>query len=236
MARQLGAAGARVLLVARRADALADVASAVDAAGGSSRVIVADLEAPGGAGQVLDAAADETVDVYVGNAGFGHAGPFWTIAPGDTDGMVAVNVAALTTLARALVPGMVSRGRGGVLTVASVAAFAPVPGFAVYAATKAYVLALTEAVRDELRGTGVHATALCPGPVATGFGARGGMTPSFFQGRPSAETVARAGLDGLAAGRRRVTPGWMPTLQSAASHVTPRPLALAVARVSMRRA
>ncbi len=236
MARIAGARGARVLLAARSVDALARVAADVEAAGGTARVVAADLQADGGAARLADAVADETVDVLVNNAGFGALAPFVDAPAGEADAMVALNVAALTTLTRALVPPMVARRRGGVLNVASVAAFAPVPRFAVYAATKAYVVSFTEALSDELRGTGVHATVLCPGPVATGFGARAGADAGFFaRGLPS-EAVARAGLDGLAAGRRRVVPGWTNRVQVAASKLAPTGVALRVARGIMRHA
>jgi len=236
MARLAGAAGARVILAARSLDALARVAADVERGGGTAHVVGADLQADGGAARLAEAVADETVDVLVNNAGFGVLAPFVDAPADDADAMVALNVAALTTLTRALLPPMVARQRGGVLNVASVAAFAPVPRFAVYAATKAYVVSFTEALSDELRGTGVHATVLCPGPVPTGFGARAGVGERFFSGGLPSEAVARAGLEALAAGRRRVVPGWSNCVQVAASQVAPTGVALRVARAIMGKA
>lgn len=223
LARQLGAAGARVLLVARRERALSEVAGAVVRAGGTAAVFAADLEPAGAAGALADRVdeAGETVDVLVNNAGFGAQGPLLETDVGQVEGMVGLNVAALTGLTRRLAPGMVARGRGGVLNVASIAAFTPAPGFAVYAATKAYVLSFTEALWAELRDTPVHVTCLCPGPVRTEFGDRAGMADRFFAGALPSGRVAREGLDGLAAGRRRVVPGWTNKVQTAATRLVP---------------
>ena len=238
VARLLGECGARVLLVARREDALEAVAAEVEERGGTAAVFAADLEPPGAAARLADRveAAGETVDVLVNNAGFGVQGPFLEASAEDAEGMVALNVAAPTALARRLLPGMVARGRGGVLTVASIAAFTPAPRFAVYAATKAYALSFSEALHAELRGTGVSATCLCPGPVRTGFGARAGMADRFFAGALPSERVARAGLDGLAAGRRRVVPGLGNKVQTAATRFVPPALLLRATGAIMRRA
>ena len=238
LARQLGAAGARVLLVARREGALASVAEAVRRAGGTAAVVPADLEPAGAAGALIDRLqeAGETVDVLVNNAGYGVQGPLVGMAPAEAEGMVALNVAALTGLTCRLVPGMVERGRGGVLNVSSIAAFTPAPRFAVYAASKAYVLSLTEALWAELRGTPVHVTCLCPGPVRTEFGDRAGMSEGFFAGALSSARVAREGLDGLAAGRRRVVPGWANKVQAAATRFVPPAALLQATERIVRRA
>ncbi len=233
MGRQLGAAGARVLLVARTETALAAVAAEIHAAGGEARTLIADLEVPEAAADLV-ARLGEPVDVLVANAGFGVVGPFAEASPAAVSGMVTLNVLALTDLTRLLLPAMTERRRGGVLTVASIAAFTPAPRFAVYAATKAYVLSLTDALHAEARGTGVHVTCLCPGPVATGFGARAGMDAGFFAGHLSAEVVARAGLDGLARNRRRVVPGLLNRVQAAAAGFAPTALAMRVAEARVR--
>ena len=236
MARQLGAAGARVVLVARRQDALAGVAESVRQRGGTAVVVAADLEPAGAAQALADRLSDETIDVLVNNAGFGVQGPFLDAGVRAVDGMVGLNVAALTGLTRRLMPGMVHRQRGGVLNVASVAAFTPAPSFAVYAATKAYVLSLSEALYQETRGTGVHVTCLCPGPVETEFGGRAGMADAFFSGAASSERVARAGLAGLAEDRRRVVPGWSNKVQTAATRFVPRGVLLRATSLIMKRA
>ena len=238
IARLLGGYGARVLLVARSAGRLADVAAEVRQRGGEAAVFAADLEPPGAAADLADRveAAGETVDVLVNNAGFGVQGPFLEAGADEAAGMVAVNVAAPTVLARRFLPGMVARGRGGVLTVASIAAFTPAPRFAVYAATKAYALSFSEALWAELRGAGVAATCLCPGPVRTGFAARAGMADRFFAGALPSGAVAQAGLDGLAAGRRRVVPGVANKVQTAATRFVPPALLLRATGLIVRRA
>ena len=237
-ARHLGTLGARVLLVARRADALEAVARDVRASGGTAVVLEADLEPPGAAaalvGRVLE--AGERVDVLVNNAGFGVRGRVLEAGPDALEGMVTLNVLALTSLTRLLLPGMVERRRGGVLHVASIAAFTPAPQFAVYAATKAYVQSFSEALWAELRGTGVHCTCLCPGPVPTEFGDRAGVGDRFFSGGLSAQAVARSGLEGLARGRRRVVPGLWNKVQTAATRFVPPGATIRVVEAMMRRA
>jgi short-subunit dehydrogenase len=236
MARQLGAHGARVLLVARSADALDAVAAEVRAAGGEAEAIALDLQAPDAADRLVERVQGETIDVLINNAGYGIQGPFLDASEADTDGPVTLNVAALTGLTRRLLPGMVARGRGGVLHVASVAAFAPLPRFAVYAATKAYVRSFSDALHWELRGTGVHVSCLSPGPVRTGFAARAGMDDRFFSGALSSPVVARAGLDGLARNRRQGVPGLLNKAQVIATRLAPMPVTLAIAESLIRRA
>ncbi len=238
MARELGRRGARVLLVARRAAALEDVASEIKTGGGQAVVLEADLEPPGAAESLVERVgeADERVDVLINNAGFGIRGRVLEVDPSATAGMVMLNVLALTSLTRLFLPGMVERGRGGVLNVSSIAAFAPAPHFAVYAASKAYVQSFSEALWAELDGTGVHCTCLCPGPVATEFGDRAGVGESFFSGGLSAETVARSGLGALARGRRRVVPGVWNKVQTAATRFVPPGVTVKAAQAIMKRA
>ncbi len=238
MARQLGATGAHVVLVARSAVALAGVARDVEAGGGTSTVLPADLEPVGAPGELVGRLDAEgiAVDVLVNNAGFGVQGPFLDATAEQAEGMVGLNATALTSLTRRLLPPMVARGRGGVLNVASVAAFVPAPRFAVYAATKAYVQSFSEALWAECRGTGVHVSCLCPGPVRTGFADRAGMADAFFSGGTSSAEVARQGLAGLASNRRRVVPGWVNKVQTAAVRVVPPGALLAVTSAVMKRA
>lgn len=236
MARQLGAAGARVILVARREEALTGVAQSIRQSGGEAVVVAADLEPADSAAELVDRLGDETVDVLVNNAGFGIQGPFLDADADAVEGMVGLNVTTLTSLTRRLLPGMVHRQRGGVLNVASVAAFVPAPSFAVYAATKAYVLSLSEALFQEMKGTGVHITCLCPGTVKTEFADRAGMSEAFFSGAMASPTVARAGLDGLAQGRRRVVPGWSNKIQTAAVRFVPPGPLLAATGAIMKKA
>ena len=238
MARQLGAAGAHVVLVARSEDALAAVADDVRQRGGQATVLQADLEPDGAAAALVDRLEADglTVDVLVNNAGFGDQGPFLDAPIEAVDGMVGLNVAALTSLTRRLLPGMVRRAGGGVLNVASTAAFVAAPSFAVYAATKAYVLSLTDALWAEMRGTGVHVSCLCPGPVDTSFADRAGMSAAFFAGAAASEDVARAGLQGLADDERRVIHGAANKVQAVAVKFAPSGVALKVAGAIMKRA
>lgn len=226
LARQLAAHGANLVLTARREAALEDLAAEVRAASGvSATVLPLDLTRPD-AGETLErelTARGLTVDLLVNNAGFGGFSEFSTQDPIEIQRMLGVNVLALTDLTRRLLPGMVTRGRGRVLNVASTAAFQPGPLMAVYYASKAYVLSLSEALNEELRGTGVSVTALCPGPVATGFQAAANLGESRLLEGPtraamlSAEEVARQGVRALIAGQPVVIPGrlnqaltWLP--------------------------
>lgn len=172
LAREYARDGHDLVLTARSEPALQALAADIAAAHGVTvTVIPGDLADPAGPGQLLAAIAGRglSIDVLVNNAGFGDGHAFVEAEAGRVLGMVQVNVTALTELMHGVLPAMVARGRGRVLNVASTAAFQPGPGMAVYCATKAYVLSLSEAVAEELSGTGVTVTALCPGPTRTNF-------------------------------------------------------------------
>jgi short-subunit dehydrogenase len=140
--------------------------------------------------------------VLVNNAGFGGHGKFHEQELAQIQGMMQLNMHALTTLTRLYLPAMVARGSGRVLNVASTAGFMPGPLQAVYYATKAYVVSLSQAISEELTGTGVTVTALCPGPVATGFVARGDLEGiSLFDRAASAESVAAFGYKAMERGQ-----------------------------------
>jgi short-subunit dehydrogenase len=170
------------------------------------------------------------IDLLINNAGLGDRGPFATSEPKRVQEMMAVNVMALTVLTRSLLPGMIARNRGAILNVSSSASFLPIPGFAVYAATKAYVTSFSEAIRAELHGTGVTVASLCPGPVHTEFsqvaqrasGPREKSGPKFTY--VSVEDVARAGLNAIERGRPLVIPGFLMKLAMAIVRLTPMPL------------
>ena len=149
------------------------------------------------------------VDVVVNNAGFGSLGAVADLSVQRQLDMIQVNLTALTHLTRLLLPGMIERGRGGILNVGSTAGFQPGPKMAVYYATKAYVLSFTEALAEELAGTGVTATCLAPGATASGFKAAAGMEHSllFKLGTMDARTVAQAGYRGFRRGKVIVIPG-----------------------------
>ena len=239
LARQLAARGANLILSARREAALEDLAAELRARYGvRAHVLALDLTRPD-AGEVLErdlADRSLTVDLLVNNAGFGGFGEFQTQDPGEIGRMLAVNVVALTDLTRRLLPGMVARGRGRVLNVASTAAFQPGPLMAVYYASKAYVLSLSEALNEELRGTGVSVTALCPGPVETGFQAVSNLGESRLLAGParltllSAEEVARQGVQAMLAGQPVVVPGRLNQMQSWAPRLLPRRVVTRVIR------
>ena len=144
-----------------------------------AQVFTADLAHPEAPARLLAhlQSAGLKVDVLVNNAGFGAQGKFAELPLERQLAMLQVNITSLTHLTRLLLPGMIERRRGGILNVASTAAFQPGPGMAVYFATKAYVLSFSEALAEELAGTGVTVTAVCPGPTATNFGAAANMRP-----------------------------------------------------------
>ena len=157
------------------------------------------------------------------------------VAASDPDAeltLVEVDVAAVVDLCSRFVPGMVQRGRGAVLNVASVGAFGPVPGQASYGAAKAFVLSYTQAMGEELRGTGVTAATLCPGPVKTGFGEAAGIPdeeaekslPKFMW--EDADAVARVAVDGLASGKSVIVPGVPNRIASVVNRFLPRRLLL----------
>ena len=211
-ARQLAARGHGVFLVARRGDRLRKLAEDIERDYGvRADVAACDLADPSERRDLpeLVATAGLDVDVLVNNAGFTTVGDVHE-NPDRQLGMVRVNVEALVDLTTRWLPGMVERGRGAVIQVASVAGFQPIPVQAVYAATKAFVLSFSEATSAELKGTGVTMTALCPGPVSTEFTEAGGFKtespgPSFIWS--TAADVAKAGIEGADNGKRVVIPG-----------------------------
>jgi len=172
------------------------------------------------------------VDFLVNDAGFGHRGSFAEEDPVMLSEMLQVNVAALTQLTRMFLPAMVERGSGRVLNVASMAAFQPGPLMAVYAASKAYVLSFSEAIRQEVAGTGVTVTALCPGPTRSAFAKRAGVARRGVNGAVEMEPheVARHGYAGMMAGKPVVIPGKMNRVSALGSRLVPRSLAAGIAR------
>lgn len=237
LAREFTRRGYGVVLVARRAAELATLAASL---GPAAHALPTDLsradERAALAGRIADLGLD--VDVLVNNAGLATVGPVAAADPAVELRLVEVDVAAVVDLCSRFVPAMVARGRGAVLNVASVGAFGPVPGQASYGAAKAFVLSYTHALRAELHGTGVSAATLCPGPVRTGFGATAGipdeeaekMLPEFLW--EEADAVAKAGVDGLAAGRPVIVPGTANRIAAVANYLTPRRLLLPLLRRS----
>jgi short-subunit dehydrogenase len=229
IARELHRRGHQVVLVARSADKLHDIAGEL---GDGAHVLPADLTDRPARADLLNkvTALGLTPDVLVNNAGFSTLGPVAQADPETEVRMVEVDVAAVVDLTTRFLPGMVERGRGALLNVASTAAFQPLPGQAGYGAGKAFVLSYTQSLAGELRGTGVSATALCPGPVDTGFGETAGFTkeeaehalPSFMW--LPVQAVAKAAVDGMVAGRLVVIPGVANRVAAAFAQVTPRSL------------
>ncbi|HZF95614.1 MAG TPA: SDR family oxidoreductase [Allosphingosinicella sp.] len=221
-ARECAARGDEVILVARRRDRLEALAAEL---GGKAHVLAADLAAPG-AGEALFVEAERRglfVETLINNAGFGLAGRFAALPADGQLEMIDLNVRLLTQLCRLALPPMIARRRGFILNVASTAAFQAGPNMAVYYATKAFVLSLTEALHQEAKGSGVHVTALCPGPTATEFfdvaGAGGGRLAKIAV-EPLG--VVRAGLAGLARNRAIVVPGAANKVGAQASRFLPR--------------
>jgi short-subunit dehydrogenase len=215
IARELARRGQNVTLVARTESKLQDLAAELSAIGVLADVVAADLSDRAARAALPDrvSANGKVVSILVNNAGLSTMGAVHRSDPDAEINMVEVDVVAVVDLCSRFVPGMVERGTGAVLNVASTAAFQPLPGQAGYGAGKAFVLSYTRSMGGELRGTGVTATTLCPGPVHTGFGQTAGISkedaeaslPSFMW--ETAEAVARTGVDAMAAGRSVAIPG-----------------------------
>lgn len=237
LARRFAEAGHRLLLVARDEARLAEAASSLAAASGAA---IETLSCDLGDSAEMEAFAHRLEelrpDILVNNAGFGAYGPFEHLPPATAEAMIALNVSALTRLTAAVLPAMRERGAGRILNVASTAAFSPVPLAAVYGATKAYVLRFSEALAEELAGTGVTVTALCPGPTPTRFAERAGMTRTGAFSGPlvSADQVAARGYAALMAGRRKEVVGLANQLLIFSTRLAPTGLASWFTRQAMR--
>lgn len=236
IARELARRGHQVTLVARTVSKLQELADEITAGGVRADVIGCDLSDRTARGQLLDRLTDLGLvpDILVNNAGLSTLGPVSRADPEAEMTMVEVDVVSVVDLSTRFLPGMVDRGRGAILNVASTAAFQPLPGQAGYGAGKAFVLSYTQSLAGELRGTGVTATTLCPGPVDTGFGEAAGFSKQDAEEAlpaimwVSAADVARAAVDGMAKGRLVVIPGIANRVGAALSQVAPRSLLLPV--------
>ena len=238
LARLAARDGHDVMIVARSHDRLDEVARELASAHGvGASTVPADLADPAGVAAVVAALEGTEVDVLVNNAGVGGRGKFAVERSlADDLAMVQLNVNAVVQLTGAVLPGMVTRGRGGVLNVSSTAAYMAGPLQAVYYASKAFVKSFSEALTEECRGTGVRVTALCPGPVDTGFAQAAGMehTPLMHTGPlmvPAAD-VAQAGWNALRAGRAVVVPGVALKVGMQALRLTPRRVAARIAQLA----
>jgi uncharacterized protein len=237
IARELARRGLGVTLVARREDRLRALADELGTAHGvRAEVIAVDLTDEGSRTRIPTELADRglAVDVLVNNAGFSTMGPVSAGDPAREIAMVRTDVEAVVHLCSIFLPGMVERSSGAILNVASTAAFQPLPGQAGYAASKAFVLSYSQGIRAELSDTPVTITALCPGPVETGFAEAAGLTdeeagaalPGFMW--VSAGDVAKAGIDGLDRGRAVVIPGAANKVSAIGGRLTPRRVLLPI--------
>lgn len=227
IALELARRGHQLVLVARRTDRLHTLAGSLTT---KAHVLTADLSSRTDRAALPDrvAALGLTPDILINNAGLSGRDLVVKSVPEQQLNLVEVDVAAVVDLCSRFLPGMVERGCGAVLNVSSLAGFYyPLPGQAAYGAAKAFILSYTESMRSELRGTGVVTSALCPGPVATGFddaagfseGERAAVLPGFMW--KSADEVARAGIDGLAANKSCIVPGRANRLVAAFCRVAP---------------
>ncbi len=239
LARELARHGHDLVLAARSVAPMEALAAELREGGAAATVIAADLSKPGAAATLASEIARRglAIDILVNNAGLGVAGRFDRCDPARVSEILQVNIVALTELTRLLLPGMIARGHGRVMLVASVAGFQPGPRMAAYFASKAYVLSLGEALAYELRGTGVSVTTLCPGATATNFFTVAGADNSLMARRlrrmMRAEDVARLGYRGLAARRRIVITGAMNRLLALTGRYAPHRITLPVTDLLM---
>ncbi|HEX6964176.1 MAG TPA: SDR family oxidoreductase [Gemmatimonadaceae bacterium] len=227
--------GFDLVLVARSVPKLETLARELSTAYGTrALVLAADLSRREAPEEIVRRLAELgiTIDILVNNAGVGLAGPFADTDPAAELAMLQLNVGALVSLTKLLLPGMIEGGRGRILNVASTAAFVPGPYMAGYYASKAYILSFSEALAHELDGTGVTVTTLAPGPTRTGFQAAAHMqTSRLFRvaNVMRAADVARVGYRGLMAGKRLVVPGLFNKLLAAGARFVPRSVTAAMA-------
>jgi uncharacterized protein len=227
LARVFAKRGYALFLVARREEKLRALARELSDSGRVPvEVMGLDLESPTAPTALYDALAGRGIKVHtlVNNAGFGLRGPFATLPYERQMAMIELNVTALSKLSRLMLPGMIERRQGGILNVASIAAFQAGPNMAVYYATKAFVLSLSEALHEEVRTHNVTVSALCPGPTESEFAAMADLQDSrlFRTSVMSAADVARIGVDGYEAGKAIVVTGLTNRVSSIASQLVPR--------------
>ena len=237
VANKLGKAGVGMVLVARRKDRLDAIAAKFP----SVEVLVADLTTSSGLSAVLERLGSTSlpnIELVVNNAGFGTSGPFADADPERLSREISLNINALTRISHEAVRQMRPRGRGYLLNVSSIASFQPGPDLAVYAATKAFVTSLTESLHEELRGSGIRVTALCPGLTHTEFQSisnTSGLESNFPEfAWMSADDVARDGLRAVADGKAICVPGLVNKSLATVSTFTPRGLARRIAGLATR--
>lgn len=222
--------GYELILIGRDEKRLEEARALTEGLGAKAQTIAADLAAKEEPDRIFAWTREKgiAVDVLVNNAGFGDFGLFFECDPKKQREMIEVNIAALVRLTRLFLPGMIERGGGRVLNLASTAAFQPGPLMACYYATKAFVLSFSEAIALELAGTGVFVTALCPGPTSTGFERQAGLAGRsmlFSSLKPArAEAVAEYGFRCLMKGKRVAVHGARNRLMAFFAKIMPRTL------------
>jgi short-subunit dehydrogenase len=228
-ARQLSKRGHALALAARRKERLDELAKEL----GNARAVAIDLSTQDAAAKLMADIdrAGEQVELLVNNAGFGLISEFSKADAKRLRQMIDLNIGALTDLCRAVAPGMIERKAGAILNVASTAAFQPGPKMAVYFATKAFVLSLTEALHEELKPHGIKVSCLCPGPTRTEFGdvAGFGGNGMFDRVAMNAKEVVGAGLDALDRNHALAVPGWINKIGAASTRFAPRPVVRKIA-------
>lgn len=234
LAHQCAAHGYDLILVARNEEKLQATKDEFEQLGISVDYLVSDLSDPASPKQIMEFVGNRRIDVLINNAGFGLTGMFVDTNLDVELDMIQVNISALTALTKLVLPEMIARGEGKILNVASTAAFQPGPTMAVYFATKAYVLHFSEAVRNELTGTGVSVTALCPGPTKTNFEKRAG-DPHLFTNAAimSAERVARVGFTAMMNSKSSVIPGLRNNVLTFLNRFVPRDVLVKIVRKLM---
>lgn len=224
-----------LVLVARRIEKLEELGRSLEQRHGIQVTCIrADLAHPQAPSEIIARLELEHIVIHslVNNAGYGRLGPFVDNDPLDDLQMIQVNVAAVTALTKLIVGGMIARRQGRILNIASTAAFQPGPLMAVYYASKAYVLSFSEALANELEGSGVTVTVLCPGPTRTGFQVVAGLDGPGALPTPKMDsaTVARIGYRAMLKGRRLIVPGISNKLLTQGTRLVPRKLSAAIVR------
>ena len=236
------ARGGNLIVVARNTAKLEALKQTLEQTHGVSvHVITQDLALPHAAETLYQTVSGMglNVDVLINNAGFGDYGFFAETSAEKEEKMIQLNITTLTQLCKLFIQDMKQRGAGRIMNVASTGAFQPAPTMAVYCATKSYVLSFTEAVNNELKGSGVTMTALCPGPTTTGFEKAAAMGESnLFKGPTvaSAKSVAQYGYKAMMAGKVVAVHGWMNKLMVFSVRLVPRAMVVNIARMILKKA
>ena len=233
LAKLCAAGGYDVVLVARSAAKLAELAASLSRTHGiAARALAADLADPAAPQAIFEQTRGDTIEILINNAGFGLLGAFAETDWAVEAHMLQVNIAALAHLTKRYLPEMLRRRSGRILNVASTAAFVPGPFMSIYYASKAFVVSFSHAIANEVKGTGVTVTVLCPGPTLTGFSEAAGISGSkLFEGAAmSAADVARDGYRAMMAGKAEVISGVRNRLMMLGTRLAPRTMLAGVAR------